>query len=157
VGNTEMDLLLVNLAVLGMHHGDLTQLPAYCAAVSRATGVPVPSNYPVLGEDAFRTGTGVHAAAIIKAQLKGDSWLADRVYSSIPAGLVGRRQRIEISHVSGMSNVKFWLGANGYDSGNDGLCRHVFELAKRTDHVLADSEVHACCEEYLGVNLEAAG
>jgi len=149
VGNTEMDLLLVNLAVLGMHRADLTRLPAYCAAVSAATGVPISANYPVMGQDAFRTGTGVHAAAIVKAQLKGDDWLADRVYSGIPAGLVGRRQQIEISHVSGMSNVKHWLQGNGYDSGDDGLCRHVFELAKRTDHVLADAEVHACCHAYL--------
>ncbi|HSJ15081.1 MAG TPA: LeuA family protein [Longimicrobiales bacterium] len=149
VGNTEMDLLLVNLTLLGMHHGDLTRLPAYCQAVSDATGVAVPANYPVLGEDAFRTGTGVHAAAIVKAQLKGDTWLADRVYSSIPASLVGRRQRIEISHVSGMSNVKCWLAEHGYDAADEGLCRHVFELAKRTDHVLTDAEVHACCVEYL--------
>ena len=155
VGNTEMDLLLVNLVLLGMHHGDLTRLPAYCAAVSAATGVSIPANYPVLGEDAFRTGTGVHAAAIVKAQQKGDSWLADRVYSSVPASLVGRCQKIEISHVSGMSNVKHWLHANGYDSSNDGLCRQVFELAKRTDHVLADTEVHACCQAYLILGTEA--
>jgi 2-isopropylmalate synthase len=109
----------------------------------------------VLGEDAFRTGTGVHAAAIVKAQQKGDSWLADRVYSSVPASLVGRSQKIEISHVSGMSNVKHWLQSHGYDSGDDGLCRYVFELAKRTDHVLADAEVHACCRAYLTPGSEA--
>ncbi|MGH7447807.1 MAG: LeuA family protein, partial [Longimicrobiales bacterium] len=104
VGNTEMDLLLVNLHLLGMHTGDLSTLPAYVQAVSRATGVPVPPSYPVFGADAFRTGTGVHAAAIIKAQLKGDDWLVDRVYSGVPAAAFGLEQRIEISHVSGMSN-----------------------------------------------------
>jgi 2-isopropylmalate synthase len=78
------------------------------------------------------------------------------VYSSVPASLVGRRQHIEISHVSGMSNVKCWLAEHGYDAGDEGLCRHVFELAKRTDHVLADDEVHACCREYLTPNAEAA-
>lgn len=148
VGNTEMDLLLVNLKLLGMHRADLTLLGDYCEAVSRATGVPIPATYPVLGADAFRTGTGVHAAAIIKAQLKGDDWLADRVYSAVPASLFGRRQRIEISHVSGMSNVKHWLREHGYRADDDGLCRHVFELAKRTDHVLSDDEVHTCCREY---------
>jgi 2-isopropylmalate synthase len=156
VGNTEMDLLLVNLTLLGMHHADLTTLPDYCEAVARATGVAVPASYPVLGEDAFRTGTGVHAAAIVKAQAKGDTWLADRVYSSVPASLVGRRQRIEISHVSGMSNVKCWLGEHGYDAADEALCRHVFELAKRTDHVLGDAEVHASCREFLTPDAEAA-
>ncbi|MGH7444219.1 MAG: LeuA family protein, partial [Longimicrobiales bacterium] len=115
VGNTEMDLLLVNLGLLGLHDHDLGRLAEYCDTVSRATGVPIPSTYPVFGTDAFRTGTGVHAAAIIKARLKGDDWLADRVYSSVPAGDFGRRQVIEISHVSGMSNVRYWLDVHGYD------------------------------------------
>ena len=147
VGNTEMDLLLVNLKLLGAHDGDLSRLAEYCDAVSRATGVSVPANYPVLGTDAFRTGTGVHAAAIIKARQKGDDWLADRVYSSVPAALVGRRQIIEISPVSGMSNVRFWLFEHGYTE-DSGLAEHVFALAKRTDHVLTDDEVHQCCREY---------
>ncbi len=145
VGNTEMDLLLVNLKLLGMHDHDLSRLAEYCDAVSRATGTPIPPGYPVLGADAFRTGTGVHAAAIVKARAKGDEWLADRVYSSVPASLFGRRQVIEISHVSGMSNVKFWLAEHGYDVGDDALCRRIFELAKRTDRVLTDDELHAAC------------
>ncbi len=148
VGNTEMDLLLVNLKLLGLHDYDLSRLPDYCEEVSRATGVPIPANYPVFGEDAFRTGTGVHAAAIIKARAKGDDWLADRVYSGVPAGFFGRRQRIEISHVSGMSNVKCWLAENGYDPDDEGLCAHVFELAKTTDHVLSDGEAHERCRQY---------
>ncbi len=148
VGNAEMDLLLVNLKLLGLHDYDLTRLPEYCELVARVTGAPVPCNYPVFGTDAFRTGTGVHAAAIIKAKAKGDDWLADRVYSSVPAALFGRRQVIEISHVSGMSNVKFWLAEHGYDASNDALCRVVFELAKRTDRVLSDAEIHACCKAH---------
>lgn len=148
VGNTEMDLLLVNLKLLGMWDGDLEKLPQYCEAVSRATGVPIPPNYPVFGLDAFRTGTGVHAAAIIKARAKGDDWLADRVYSAVPASFFGLRQRIEISHVSGMSNVKYWLHEHGYDAADDGLCHHVFALAKRTDHALTDGEIDGCCREY---------
>jgi isopropylmalate/homocitrate/citramalate synthase len=148
VGNTEMDLLLVNLKLLGMHDADLTTLPGYCDAVSRATGVPVPPSYPVFGHDAFRTGTGVHAAAIIKAQAKGDAWLADLVYSGVPASWFGRSQEIEISHVSGMSNVKYWLRQHGYDAGDDALANAVFELAKRTDRVLTAEEIHAVCSAH---------
>ncbi|MFW6079879.1 MAG: LeuA family protein [Gemmatimonadota bacterium] len=147
VGNTEMDLLLVNLKLLGLHDYDLSRLAEYCRVVSEATGVPIPPNYPVIGEDAFRTGTGVHAAAIIKAKRKGDDWLADHVYSGVPAGDFGMRQRIEISHVSGMSNVKFWLAEHGYDPEDETLCEAVFELAKRTDRVLEEEEIHACCRE----------
>ena len=148
VGNTEMDLLLVNLKLLGMHDRDLSRLPAYVNAVSKATGVPIPPSYPVFGDDAFRTGTGVHAAAIIKAKQKGDEWLVDRVYSGIPAALFGLHQRIDISHVSGMSNVKHWLHEHGYDASDDALCQHVFALAKKTDRVLSEAEIRACCAQY---------
>ncbi len=149
IGNTEMDLLLVNMKLLGMHDRDLRRLGEYVHAVADATGVTIPPSYPVFGDDAFRTGTGVHAAAIIKAQIKGDNWLADRVYSSIPASELGLRQRIDISHVSGMSNVKFWLGDHGYDASDDALCQHIFGLAKTTSRVLLDDELHAACRAHL--------
>jgi len=157
VGNAEMDLMLVNFRLLGLHDGDLSRLPEYVEAVSRATGVPIPPSYPVFGEDAFRTGTGVHAAAIIKAIAKGDAWLADRVYSGVPAGLFGRSQQIEISHVSGMSNVKFWLAAHGWDADDEALCRRVFELAKTTDHVLTRDEIEAVCHAHGAVPREERG
>ena len=141
VGNTEMDLLLVNMRLWGMRDNDLTALPRYCDVVSKATGVPIPNQYPVFGEDAFRTGTGVHAAAIIKAKNKGEDWLADLVYSGVPASYFGRRQQIEISHVSGMSNVKYWLRENGFNADDEELCKRVFELAKTTDHTLTEAEI----------------
>jgi 2-isopropylmalate synthase len=142
VGNTEMDLLLVNLILLGWLERDLSSLPRYCGLVSEATGVPIPPNYPVVGEDAFRTGTGVHAAAVIKAARRGETWLADRVYSGVPAGLVGREQRIEIGHMSGKSNVIWWLESRGYPA-DPALVDRIFDHAKRTDHVLSDEEVTA--------------
>jgi 2-isopropylmalate synthase len=141
VGNTEMDLLLVNMKLHGMRDNDLTALPRYCDVVSKATGVSIPNQYPVFGADAFRTGTGVHAAAIIKAQNKGDAWLADLVYSGVPASYFGRKQEIEISHVSGMSNVKYWLRENGFNADDEELCKRVFELAKTTDHTLTEAEI----------------
>lgn len=142
VGNAEMDLLIVNLKLLGTHRHDLTKLPEYCRLVADAVGVPIPVNYPVLGDDAFRTGTGVHAAAIIKAKRKGDDWLANRVYSSVPAEELGLSQRIDISPVSGLSNVKYWLEAHGYDPEDAGACKALFDAAKKTDRVLSDDECH---------------
>jgi 2-isopropylmalate synthase len=142
VGNAEMDLLLVNLKLLGTHRHDIRRLPEYCRLVAEAVGVPIPVNYPVVGTDAFRTGTGVHAAAIIKARKKGHAWLADRVYSSVPAEEFGFEQRIDISPVSGLSNVKYWLAQHGYDAEDDAACRVLFDAAKRTDRVLSDEECH---------------
>jgi 2-isopropylmalate synthase len=142
VGNAEMDLLIVNLKLLGAHKADIRKLPEYCKLVADAVGVPIPVNYPVVGTDAFRTGTGVHAAAIIKAKKKGHSWLADRVYSSVPAEEFGFEQRIDISPVSGLSNVKYWLERHGYDPNDEQACRTLFDAAKRTDRVLTDEECH---------------
>lgn len=141
VGNTEMELLLVNLKLLGIHDADLTVLPEYCQLVSRACRFPIGTSHPVVGRDAFRTGTGVHAAAIMKAERKGDAWLADRVYSAIPASMVGRGQEIEISPMSGLSNVKYWLRKRGYDADDEALCRRLFEAAKRADHTLSEEEL----------------
>ncbi len=148
VGNTEMDLLLVNLKLLEMHDHDLTSLPAYCALAAEICGVEIPHAYPVLGCDAFRTGTGVHAAAIIKAIGMEDDWLIDRVYSGVPASFFGLSQTIEISPVSGLSNVRYWLGEHGHDASDKGLCDAIFGLAKRTDHTLAADEIEAEIERY---------
>ncbi|HXF94749.1 MAG TPA: LeuA family protein [Gemmatimonadales bacterium] len=147
VGNAEMDLLLVNLRLLGAHRHDISKLAEYCRLVAEAVGVPIPVNYPVLGADAFRTGTGVHAAAIIKAKRKGHAWLADRVYSSVPAAEFGFEQRIEISPVSGLSNVKYWLETHGYDPDDEAACKALFDAAKRTDRVLSDDECHRLLKE----------
>jgi 2-isopropylmalate synthase len=142
VGNAEMDLLIVNLKLLGAHRHDLRKLPEYCRLVADAVGVPIPVNYPVMGSDAFRTGTGVHAAAIIKAKKKGDVWLADRVYSSVPAEELGLEQRIDISPVSGLSNVKYWLETHGYDATDQAACAKLFDAAKQGDRTLTDEECH---------------
>jgi len=140
VGNTAMDLLLVNLKLLGWIDRDLSGLPGYCEAASRATGVPIPPNYPVIGKDAFETSTGVHAAAILKALRKGDRWLANRVYSGVPAEEVGREQVISIGPMSGRANVLGWLARRGIEA-EDETVERIFAAAKASDHVLSDAEV----------------
>jgi 2-isopropylmalate synthase len=140
VGNTPMDSLLVNLVLMGRRSADLTRLPEYCEMVSEATGVPIPSNYPVIGRDAYRTATGVHAAAVIKAYKKKDEVLADAVYSGVPASLVGRTQGIEIGPMSGKSNVVFWLERRGIEA-SDGLVDRIFAKAKAADAVLTEAEI----------------
>ena len=140
VGNTPMDLLMVNLVLMGYLKRDLTPLSAYCQAVTTACGVPIPDNYPVIGRDAFRTATGVHAAAVVKAWKKGDRDLMDAVYSSIPASMVGREQQIDVGPMSGRSNVEFWLQRHGIPC-SDPTVERVFRRAKASTTVLTDAEI----------------
>jgi 2-isopropylmalate synthase len=141
-GNCPMDQLLVNLRLLGYWPDDkpLTGLPAYVEAVSRLCKVPVPFNYPVVGHDAFETGTGVHAAAVIKAMRRGDRWLANRVYSGVPADEFGYEQRIAVGPMSGKSNVVWWLERHGYAADEPRVSR-IFQAAKSADRCLTEEEL----------------
>ncbi len=141
-GNTPMDQILVNCRLLRWIDNDLSKLSEYCETAAEAIGVPIPVNYPVIGEDAFRTATGVHAAAVIKARNKGEDWLADRVYSGVPADMVGRQQEIEVGPMSGASNVVFWLRHRGIEP-EEARVAAIFEAAKSSDHVLSDAEIEA--------------
>ena len=147
VGNTPIDLLMVNLKLMGWIDNDLTALPDYVQFVSRVTRVPLDDRYPVFGRDAFRTGTGVHAAAIIKAKKKGSEWLADRVYSGVPAGMFGLEQIIEVGPMCGLSNVIYWLASHGYPQEEE-LAKEIFQLAKSTNRVLTDDEIRSTAERW---------
>ena len=142
VGNTATDQLLVNLILLGAIEGDLTKLTELCDTVAEAVHWNVPNNYPITGPDAFRTATGVHAAAMVKAEASGDKWVYERVYTGVPAEMIGREHSIEIGPMSGVSNVRYWLEAHGY-TPSDAVVDLIFDAAKRSDHVFSDDEVHA--------------
>jgi 2-isopropylmalate synthase len=148
VGNTQMDQMLVNLKLMGIapwDQQDLTKLKQYCQAVSRATGVPIPANYPVVGEDAFRTATGVHASAVIKAFKKNDVELANTVYSGVPSHVFGLEQIIDVGPMSGKSNVMFWLERRNIPA-SDALVDRIYQLAKASDHTLSEAEILQCVE-----------
>jgi 2-isopropylmalate synthase len=143
VGNAALDQILVNLKLLGeLPEHDLTKLVLWCKTASQATRVPIHPQYPLVGTDAFRTATGVHAAAIIKAEKKGNQWLADRIYSGVPAGMFGKEQEIEVGHYSGESNVVYWLKKRGYDPKPE-LVAAVLGAAKRGNRTLTDDEIVA--------------
>jgi 2-isopropylmalate synthase len=146
VGNTQIDQMLVNLKLMGIppwDKQDLTKLKDYCEVVSRSTGVPIPPNYPVIGEDAFRTATGVHASAVIKAYKKGDRDLANAVYSGVPSHLFGLDQVIDVGPMSGRSNVIFWLEHRGL-SATDEVIDRIYRRAKSSDHTLTEAEIREC-------------
>jgi 2-isopropylmalate synthase len=149
VGNTQLDQMLVNLKLMGIapwDQQDLTQLKQYCQAASRATGIPIPANYPVVGDDAFRTATGVHASAVIKAFRKNDIELANTVYSGVPSHIFGLEQIIDVGPMSGKSNVLFWLERRGIAATDDVVDR-VYQKAKASDHTLTEPEILACIPE----------
>jgi 2-isopropylmalate synthase len=148
VGNAQMDQMLVNLKLMEIApwtDQDLTKLKEYCEVVSRATGVPIPPNYPVVGEDAFRTATGVHAAAVIKAYKKNDIELANAVYSGVPSHVFGLQQVIDIGPMSGKSNVLFWLEQRGLPV-SDNVVDRIYKRAKASDHTLSEAEILECVD-----------
>jgi 2-isopropylmalate synthase len=145
VGNTPMEQLLVNFKLLGLRNDDLSRLPEYVEKVSQATGVPIPVNTPIVGKDAFRTATGVHAAAVIKAHKKGNEWLADRIYSGVPAGWVGRAQEIEVGPMSGNSNVIHYLTSRGLPATPEAV-QAVMQAAKQSNRLLTEAEILAAAK-----------
>jgi len=148
VGNTQMDQMLVNLKLMDVapwDEQDLTNLKRYCEVVSKATGVPIPANYPVVGDDAFRTATGVHAAAVIKAYKKNNIELANTVYSGVPSHVFGMEQVIDIGPMSGKSNVLFWLEHRGL-AVDDALVDRIYQRAKASDHTLTEAEIRECLQ-----------
>lgn len=147
VGNTALDQLLVNLRLLGADPRDLSGLYELARIVSAATETPIPVNYPVLGDDAFRTATGVHAAAVIKAKRKHDDWLADRVYSGVPASWVGRDQEIAVGFMSGASNVRFWLESHGVEA-TEARVQAILERAKHTKKLLTENELRQLAQAH---------
>ncbi|HEX4542752.1 MAG TPA: hypothetical protein VH114_06265, partial [Candidatus Acidoferrum sp.] len=139
-------LMLVNLRLMGLIDRDLSNLKVYCQKVAAATKTTIPPNYPVFGHDAFRTATGVHAAAIVKAMQKHDRHLADAVYSGVPAHLFGLDQVIEIGPMSGKSNVLYWLARHEIPA-DDALVSRIVDAAKQSARVLTDTEIRALCSE----------
>ncbi|HEV2386836.1 MAG TPA: LeuA family protein [Candidatus Acidoferrales bacterium] len=149
VGNTPMELMLVNLRLMGLIDRDLGRLKEYAEKVSAATHTPIPANYPVVGRDAFRTSTGVHAAAIIKAYRKGNVMLANSVYSGVPSHLFGLGQVIEIGPLSGRSNIIYWLESRGFAPAEK-LVDRIFDAAKQASRVLTEEELRALVAEAAG-------
>jgi len=147
-GNAPLDQTLVNLSLMGVIKNDLSMLNEYVNKANEYIKVPLPRNYPVFGKDAFETGTGVHASAVIKAIKKGDMWLADRVYSGVPAGDFGLEQVIRIGHMSGRSNIIHWLENKGYET-SDGLISHLFEVAKSQPRNMEEEEIESAVKEFL--------
>jgi 2-isopropylmalate synthase len=146
-GNAPLDQTLVNLSLMGVINNDLKSLNNYIKKAHEYIEVDLPKNYPVFGKDAFETGTGVHASAVVKAMKKGDHWLADRIYSGVPAQEYGLEQKIRIGHMSGRSNIIWWLNKNEYKI-TDELLQYLFNVAKSQTRLMEDEEVHSAISKF---------
>ena len=146
-GNAPLDQTLVNLSLMGIIKNDLTSLNDYMRKAHEYIEVALPRNYPVFGKDAFETGTGVHASAVVKAMKKGEHWLADRIYSGVPAQDYGLEQVIRIGHMSGRSNITWWLSKNNYEI-TDELVAYLFSIAKNQRRLMDDNEVHLAIKNW---------
>jgi 2-isopropylmalate synthase len=156
-GNVAMELLVMNALLLKVpRRWRLEELGAYCRVASRVLDRQIPKNHPLIGDDAFRTITGTHAAAIVKAEERGDSWLADHVYSSMPAVRVGRKQEIAIGAMSGMANVAHWMKHHGI-AHDEALARAILARAKETDRALSDDELWNAVRAYRAAKKKNAG
>jgi len=141
VGNTPLELLIANLAFLAGAEPDAAPLREYSEHFASALGLTIPENHPLVGANAFRTATGVHAAAIVKALSKGEA-LADRVYSSVPVSRFANGHDIRIGYMSGTSNVLHWLKRHSIEP-SEVLVTRILERARSANRVLRDDEVLA--------------
>lgn len=142
VGNAPIDTLVVNLKLAGSIDRDLRAVREYVERTARLLGVEVPASHPVFGRDAFRTATGVHAAAIVKALHAGRTDLADRVYAPLSAAEVGRGQVVEIGHYSGRANLRAWLVEHRLEPSEERI-EALWDLAKASSTTLSEEQVLA--------------
>ena len=78
----------------------LEKLMDLYALVSRYSGIPVPKNFPIVGENAFTHCAGVHTHAAVQNPVH---------YQSLNPALVGREMCVALDHMSGISSVQWAL------------------------------------------------
>ena len=144
-----MELIIVNFYLMGIlaNKECWKKLIQYVELISSLYDQPLPHNYLVFGSDAFETATGVHAAAVIKAFKKDDLWLANRVYSGVPADVFGLEQKIRVGPMSGKSNVIYWLKQHNLEVSHIVIDK-IFDRAKQTNKLLGDDEIMEIVEEF---------
>lgn len=118
----------------------LKKLKEYCKGTAEIFHITIPESYPVWGENAFQTVSGVHAAAIYKAYCDKNNNLAEQVYSFIAPSLVGKNIKIGINYMSGKSNVLYWLKKHNVQPGEE-LVKKILKKAKKSIVPLSTEEI----------------
>ena len=112
----------------------LANLTAVSHYIAELANLPLPANTPFVGRSAFAHKGGVHVSAVLK-----DS----ATYEHMKPSVVGNRQRVLLSDLSGRGNILYKLKQHGLEERIDDTARR--ELLDRIKHM-----------EYQGYELEAA-
>ncbi|HOO53319.1 MAG TPA: homocitrate synthase family protein [Methanothrix sp.] len=113
-GNTPLEELMVALRVhYGVNRYDTTKLTPLSKLVQSYSGVMMPKNKAVVGENAFAHESGIHVAAVLEEP---------RTYELYSPEMVGSARRIIIGKHTGARALKYITQKMGYDLKRDEIC-----------------------------------
>ena len=137
-GNANLASIIANLDTKLGHTtvgpDKLATLTSVCRFIAELANLPLRNDQPFVGKSAFAHKGGVHVSAVLK-----DS----ATYEHIRPELVGNRQRVLVSDLSGRANIMYKLKQHGLADRLDEDARR--ELLERIKQM-----------EYEGYELEAA-
>lgn len=113
-GNTPLEELMVALRLhYGVDRYDTTKLTTLSKLVQSYSGVIMPKNKAVVGENAFAHESGIHVAAVLEEP---------RTYELYSPEMVGSARRIIIGKHTGARALKYITKKMGYDLKRDEIC-----------------------------------
>jgi D-citramalate synthase len=122
---------------------DIERLYRLCRRVSEVTGVAIPPNKAVCGENAFAHESGIHTDGTLKD---------GTMYEPYPPETVGRERRLVLGKHAGRAGVAAALAEHGLDVDDDELrevVSRVKELGDRGKRV-TDADLLAITEDVQG-------
>src|SRR5436305_1706796 len=137
-GNANLASIIANLELKLGHttigSERLASLSSACRFIAELANLPLRNDQPFVGKSAFAHKGGVHVSAVLKDSL---------TYEHIAPELVGNRQRVLVSDLSGRGNILYKLKQHGLaDRLLEDARRELLERIKQM--------------EYEGYELEAA-
>nr|WP_211263522.1 (R)-citramalate synthase [Halalkalicoccus paucihalophilus] len=131
----------------GVETVDTTQLYDLAGLVSRYTGVPLPPNKAVIGENAFAHESGIHTDGTLKDE---------RMYEPYSPEKVGRERRLVLGKHTGRAGARAALAEHDVEVSGANLeevVSRVKELADRGKRV-TDADLLAITEDVRGTERE---
>jgi 2-isopropylmalate synthase len=117
-GNANLASVMANLELKLGHttvgRERMTQLSSLCAYIADLANLPLRNDQPFVGRSAFAHKGGIHVAAVLKDAA---------TYEHIQPELVGNRQRVLVSDLSGRGNILYKLEQQGLASRLDDPAR----------------------------------
>ena len=136
-GNANLISIIASLELklghqtVGAHR--LPELTSVARYVSDHANLPMRNDQPFVGKSAFAHKGGVHVSAVMKEAA---------TYEHVKPELIGNRQRVLLSDLSGRSNVKYKLDHYGLAEGLDEEARRrLLETIKEMENQGYDFEV----------------